>query len=87
MEIDKLPNVKKYWINDGYLNIELKDNHLLRMNFNNMETLKKQLTLTDVVSSSTIKKGKIDDLGTSNRRLDRDIDDKFMYGYTITKIN
>ncbi len=78
MEIDKLPNVKKYWINDGYLNIELKDNHLLRMNFNNMETLKKQLTLTDVVSSSTIKKGKIDDLGTSNRRLDRDIDDKFM---------
>mgnify|MGYP003631509469 CR=1 FL=1 len=48
MEIDKLPNVKKYWINDGYLNIELKDNHLLRMNFNDMETLKKQLTLTDV---------------------------------------
>ena len=51
MEIDKLPNVKKYWINDGYLNIELQDNHLLRMNFNNMETLKKQLTLTDVVKS------------------------------------
>tara|TARA_R110002020_G_C16033016_1_gene753062 strand:+ start:326 stop:574 length:249 start_codon:yes stop_codon:yes gene_type:complete len=49
MEIDKLPNVKKYWINNGYLNIELKDNHLLRMNFNNMETLKEQLTLTDVV--------------------------------------
>tara|TARA_R110001592_G_scaffold181620_2_gene424431 strand:+ start:455 stop:676 length:222 start_codon:yes stop_codon:yes gene_type:complete len=43
-----------------------------------VEWLEEQLTLTDVVSSSTIKKGKIDDLGTSNRRLDRDIDDKFM---------
>lgn len=42
------------------------------------EDIVKKLTLTDVVSSSTIKKGKIDDLGTSNRRLDRDIDDKFM---------
>ena len=51
MEVDKLPNVKKYWINDGYLNIELKDNHRLRMNFNNIETLKEQLTLTDVVKS------------------------------------
>ena len=43
-----------------------------------LNMLEKQLTLTDVGSSSTIKKGKIDDLGTSNRRLDRDIDDKFM---------
>ncbi len=39
---------------------------------------KEQLTLTDVVSSSTIKKGKADDLGKINRELDRDIDDKFM---------
>lgn len=54
MEINKLPNVKKYWINDGYLNIELKDNHRLRMNFNNTETLKKQLTLTDVGCSKRL---------------------------------
>jgi len=38
----------------------------------------KKLTLTNVVSSSTIKKGNADDLEKSNRELDRDIDDKFM---------
>lgn len=40
--------------------------------------LKQLLTLCDVVSSSTIKKEKIYDLGTGNRELDRDIDDRFM---------
>ena len=61
MEIDKLPNVKKYWINNGYLNIELQDNHLLRMNFNNMETLKKQLTLTDVSNSEVALKAFVEE--------------------------
>ncbi len=48
LEIDKLPNVKKYWINDGYLNIELKTGDWIRLNFNNIQALKEQLTLTDV---------------------------------------
>jgi len=39
---------------------------------------KKQLTLTDVVSSCAIKKEKVEDLGASYKELDRDIDDKFM---------
>jgi len=55
MKIDKLPNLKKYWIDDGYLTIELIDNNLLRMNFNNIEKLKEHLTLTDVSSMFSAK--------------------------------
>jgi|TARA_R100001377_G_scaffold44097_3_gene25073 hypothetical protein len=37
-----------------------------------------QLNLSGVVSSCTIKKEKVEDLGASYKELDRDIDDKFM---------
>lgn len=48
MEINKLPNVNKHWIKNGYLNIELKTGDWIRLNFNNIQALKEQLTLTDV---------------------------------------
>ena len=48
MEINKLPNVNKHWVKDGYLNIELKTGDWIRLNFNNIQALKEQLTLTDV---------------------------------------
>ena len=51
MEINKLPNVNKHWIKNGYLNIELKTGDWIRLNFNNIQALKEQLTLTDVGGS------------------------------------
>ena len=42
-----------------------------------LEAENKQLILSGVVSSCTIKKEKVEDLGTSYKELDRDIDDKF----------
>ena len=50
MDINKLANVKDHWIKDGYLNIKLQTGDYIRLNFNNIEYLKKQLTLTDVVN-------------------------------------
>ena len=51
MSINKLPNVKDHWVKDGYLTIKLKTEDYIRLNFNDVEALKKQLTLTDVVKS------------------------------------
>ena len=48
MEINKLPNVNKHWIKNGYLNIELKTGDWIRLNFNNIQALKEQLTLSGV---------------------------------------
>jgi hypothetical protein len=49
MDINKLPNVKTHWIKDGYLTIQLNTGDYIRFNFNNIEALIKQCTISDVV--------------------------------------
>jgi len=51
METNKLPNVNKHWVKDGYLNIELIDGDYIRLNFNDVKKLKEQLALLRVVKS------------------------------------
>lgn len=48
MKLENLPNIKKVDIHNGYLTIELIDGYLIRLNFNDVESLKKQLRIGGV---------------------------------------
>lgn len=79
MEINKLPNVNKHWIKNGYLNIELKTGDWIRLNFNNIQALKEQLTLTDVSQQRELLKGfrkwwNLDNQGVCTTITNRDIE-------------
>ena len=48
MNLEDLPNIEDYYIDKGFLCIKLMSGDHLRINFNNIDALKKQLNLTDV---------------------------------------
>ena len=52
MKLENLPNIKKVDIDNGYLNIELIDGDLIRLNFNDVKSLKKQLRIASVSVSA-----------------------------------
>jgi hypothetical protein len=43
MNLEDLPNIEDYYIDEGFLCIKLMDGDLMRINFNDIKALKKQL--------------------------------------------